>query len=109
MKLKTNSYAFRFFALNLFFPLGIHLLVALIDGVGPNLRQLWVALPIIMLINSLNLSYAFYCKGWERVGLLVIVGFNIISLFAMGALSFLTSLFGWVHIVPEFVGLLFQP
>lgn len=109
MKLKTDSYAFRFFALNLFLPLGIHLLVGVIGWFGPDLRQLWLALPVIMLINSLNLTYAFYCQGWHRTGLLVIVGFNLISLFAMGALSFFTSLFGWVHIVPEFVSLLFQP
>ena len=109
MKLKTDSYAFRFFALNLFIPLGLHLLIALIDVVGPNLRQLWVALPIIMLINATNLTYAFYCKGWQRIGLVVIIIFNILSLFAMGALSFFTSLYGWVHIVPAFVALLFQP
>lgn len=109
MKLKTDSYAFRFFALNLLLPLSIHLLVGMIGLVGPDLRQLWIALPVILLINSLNLTYAFYCQGWQRIGLLVIVGFNIISLFAMGALSFFTSLFGWVHIVPSFVALLFQP
>ncbi len=109
MKLKTDSYAFRFLTLNLFLPLAVHLLIGLIGLVGPDLRQMWVALPVILLINSLNLTYAFYCRAWQRTGLLVIVGFNILSLFAMGALSFLTSLFGWVHIVPAFVGLLFQP
>ena len=106
MKLKTDSYAFRFFGVNLLAPLAVHLVVGLIAIAGPDLSRLYVALGVIVLINASNLALAVFYSGWPRVGLLVITAFNILSLFAMGALSFLTSLFGWVHIVPDLVKLI---
>ena len=106
MKINTKSYAFRFFAINLFFPLSVHIAVGLVGFAGPDLRILPVALLIIGLVNVTNLSFAFHYRAWQRVGLLVITAFNLISALAMGALAFLTSLFGWVHIVPDLVHLL---
>ncbi|PLW74965.1 hypothetical protein [Cohaesibacter celericrescens] len=106
MKLKTDSYAFRFFALNFFVPLAVHVLVAILATLGPDLRQLFVALAVIAAINASNLALAVYYKGWPRISFLAITAFNILSLFAMGALSFFTSLFGWVDIVPDLVKLL---
>lgn len=108
MKIKTDSHAFRFFAINLFAPLLIHFVVAVISLIGPDLRQLYVALPVIVLINAANLTMAALNTGWVRIGFLVIASFNLLSLFAMGALSFLTSLFGWLDIVPDLVALFYQ-
>ena len=108
MKLKTDSFAFRFFALNLFAPIGIHILVALIDAVGPDLRHAITVLFVVGAINSINLTMAYFHTGWDRVGLLTITAFNVISVFAMGSLSFFTSLFGWVHLVPDIVDLFYK-
>ena len=104
MKLKTNSFAFRFFAVNLFVPFAVHVifrLLLLLTGI--DLRVMIIALMVIMLINAINLTMAWFYKGWERVGLLVITAFNLLALFAMGALSFFTSVVGWPWIVPEVV------
>jgi len=96
-------FAKLFFALNLGLPLLVHLLIALIHLVGPDLRQLWLALLVIGGINLANITYAIVFKGWPRIALITITAFNILSLFAMGALSFFTSLFGWLHIVPHLI------
>lgn len=96
-------FAKLFFALNLGLPLLVHLLIALIHLAGPDLRQLWLALLVIGGINLANIVYAFLFSGWPRVALITITAFNLLSLFAMGALSFFTSLFGWLHIVPQLI------
>ena len=96
-----------FFALNLGLPLLFHLLIALVDFIGPDLRDLQVALAFIAILNVSNLVLGFYSKGWWRTGYFTITAFNILSLFVMGALSFFTSLVGWLHIVPELVAMFY--
>ena len=100
-----NRFAVVFFALNLFIPLLVHLLIMLIGLIGPDLRTLWFALFVIAGVNIGNFYFAAIGSGWHRVAYLVIAAFNVLSLFAMGGLSFFTSIFGWLHIVPDLVAL----
>jgi cytochrome c oxidase subunit IV len=106
MRSQPARFALVFFSLNLFFPLAVQIGVAIIGLFGPNLRTLAVALPVIFLINVANISLAFYHKAWQRVALITITLFNAISVFAMGGLSFLTSVAGWEEIVPDLVSLI---
>lgn len=100
-----KRFSVAFFVLNLLIPLLVHLLIMLIGLVGPDLRDLWLALVVITGINIGNLYCATLSKGWHRAGYLIITAFNLLSLFAMGALSFFASIFGWLHIVPDLVAL----
>nr|WP_321458228.1 hypothetical protein [uncultured Cohaesibacter sp.] len=106
MQSQPGRFALLFFALNLVFPLAVQISVAIIGLFGPDLRSLTVALPVIFVINVANISFAFYYKAWQRVALITIMLFNAVSVFAMGGLSFFTSVIGWEEIVPDLVNLL---
>ena len=108
MHSQPARFALMFFSLNLLFPLAVQIGVAIIGFWGPDLRSLAVALPVIFLINVTNISLAFYYKAWQRVALITIMFFNAVSVFAMGGLSFFTSVIGWEEIVPDLITLL-QP
>ncbi|WP_319411174.1 hypothetical protein [uncultured Cohaesibacter sp.] len=101
-------FALIFFSLNLVFPLAVQIGVAIIALFGPDWRNLAVALPVIFLINVANISLAFHYRAWQRVALITIMLFNAISVFAMGGLSFFTSVAGWEWIVPDLVNLLLR-
>lgn len=108
MPSQPARFALIFFSLNLLFPLAVQIGVAIIGLFGPDLRSLAVALPVIFVINVANISLAFHYKAWQRVALMTIMFFNSISVFAMGGLSFFTSVIGWEDIVSDLITLL-QP